>query len=176
MAFLLGKLPPGPILNLGAGEGVSFDDMFVINVDHVAPRLGASRRFVVADAGRLPFRAGAFTGVLLKDVIEHVVDPISVLSEVRTVAGPTGEVVVTVPRAIARAVWDDPTHVRGFTARALMQALELGGWRAARAPGRFGGVPGAGRLGLVPHLELLLRVPGFGHWFGTNWLVQARRA
>lgn len=79
---------------------------------------------------------------------------------------------VTVPRAVARAVWDDPTHVRGFTARALLMALDHAGWEAIRPPRRMGGLPGAERLRLTPYLELLMRIPGIGHWYGTNYIVR----
>ena len=178
VAFLLAKLPPGRVLNLGAGGGAvtGTGAAWVVDVDHVAPADAGGAPFVVADARALPFRPGAFGGALLMDVIEHVDDPIAVLTEVRHAVRPAGEVVVTVPRAIARAVWDDPTHVRGFTAHALVQALDLAGWRPLRPPRRFGGLPGAGRLGLLPYLEGLLRIPGLGHWYGTNWLVHGRRA
>lgn len=171
--MLLDQLGPGLVLNLGAGTGVHRPRASVVNVDHVPPATTGGL-FVVADMGRLPFRAGSFGGALLKDVVEHAPDAIAVLAETARVVRPAGTAVVEVPRAIPRAVWDDPTHVRGFTARAISQALTLASWDPG-PPRRMGGFPGAGRLHLVPYLEALMRVPGFGHWFGRNWLVRARR-
>jgi SAM-dependent methyltransferase len=175
VAFLLDGLDGARLLNLGAGgRGVMQAGRLVVNVDHVSP--GPSNEvFVVADIACLPFRLAAFDGALLKDVVEHVPDPIAVLAEAARVVQPGGRAIVEVPRAIPRAVWDDPTHVRGFTAHALTRAMQLAGWVPAK-PRRMGGFPGAGRLHLVPHLEQLMRVPGLGHWCGLNWLVRARRA
>jgi SAM-dependent methyltransferase len=168
-----GRLPPGRLLNLGAGS-TSFSDgrRIAVGLDVKAPPGGLSL-FVVGDAATLPFRCASFQGALLKDIIEHVPDPIGVLSEVRRVAGPSARLVLTTPRAISRAVWDDPTHIRGFTKHALRTALDEAGWRITHGPRRMGSLPGAGRLGLVPYIEDVLRVPGIGHWFGTNWIIEA---
>ncbi len=172
--LLLEQLPAGRILNLGAGSGVQDTrSALVVNVDHVAPSTAPSGLFLVAEATQLPFKEGAFDGALLKDVIEHLVDPIAALVETRRVVRYEGVLTVEVPRAIPRAVWADPTHVRGFTKRAITLALQMGGWSYGPAR-RMGGFPGAGRLGLEPHLLTLMRIPGFGHWFGTNWIVRAR--
>ncbi len=168
-----GRLPHGLLLNLGAGSTAFEDDRrTVIGVDIQRPT-PPHGMFVVADAGALPFRDGSFTGALLKDVIEHVQDPARVLREVRRTAVADARMLLTTPRAIPRAVWDDPTHLRGFTARALGTLAEQGGWRVTHGPRRMGGLPGAGRLGLVAHLEAIMRLPVLGHWFGTNWLIEA---
>lgn len=170
---LFAKLPSGLLLNLGSGDSTFEDeDRTVIGVDLFAPSTPV-RRFVTADALTLPFASRSFDGALLKDVIEHVQDPIAVMIEVRRVIRADGRIVMTTPRAIPRAVWDDPTHIRGFTRHAIDTLLERSGWHALGTPRRIGGFPGAGRLGLVPHLEKVMAVPGFGHWFGTNWLVEA---
>lgn len=168
------QLPAGGrILNVGAGvTAPSAGNRTVIGVDVVAA--GYAGPFCRADALSLPFATAAFDGVLCKDVIEHTPDPIGVLQEVRRVARVGARLVVTVPRAIPRAVWDDPTHIRGFTRHALVTALHHSGWAVESGPDRIGGFPGAGRLGLEPHLRRLMRLPGFGHWFGTNWYVEAR--
>jgi SAM-dependent methyltransferase len=175
VAHFLSQLPGDRLLNLGAGQtGDVAGGRFVVNVDHVPPAVRGAGSFVVADGYHLPFRRGAFTGALLKDVIEHVQDPIGMLREVRRVAVPDALLLLTAPRAIARAVWDDPTHIRGFTARALVEALRQAGWAPVGVPRRIGALPGAGRLGLVPWLEQIMRTPGLGHWFGTNLIVRAR--
>lgn len=145
-----------------------------MNVDHALPQGPRPQGlFVVADAHHLPFVDCAFGGALAKDILEHVNDPIGVLKELRRTSRPDGQLLVVVPRAVPRAVWDDPTHIRGFTQRALATALRLGGWDLSGSIRRLGGFPGAGRFGLVPHLETLMRIPGFGHWFGLNWVARA---
>lgn len=172
---LLRRLPAGLILNLGAGTGrCGSPSQRVVHVDHAITMSG--RAFVVGDAARLPFSADTFDGVLLKDVLEHLSDCIGPLTEVRRVTKSSGRLVVQVPRAIPRAVWDDPTHVRGFTAHALVEALQLAGWQAVGVPRRIGGFPGAGRFNLEPWLPTLMRVPLLGHRLGTNWLLVAHAA
>ncbi len=163
----------GILVNLGAGTTArTTPGAVVINVDHVLPSQTESGIFVVADVTALPFRNGAFNGILAKDVLEHLQDPIRALREARAVARPDCQLLLTVPRAIARAVWDDPTHVRGFTSKALRTALKMSGWREDIPIHRMGGIPGAGRLRLDRHLETILRLPMLGHWFGTNWIVR----
>ena len=176
--LLVDEMPPGLILNLGSGSTGGEDASHIlVNVDHALPR-GARPPglVVVADAHHLPFAPASFAGAIAKDVLEHVEDPIGVLTELARTCVDEGRLVVAVPRAIPRAVWDDPTHIRGFTANALRTALKLSGWTVAAPIRRIGGFPGAGRLGLSRHLEMMMRVPGLGHWFGRNWIVRATLA
>lgn len=173
----LRRLPVGRIINLGAGTAsVKADGRFVVNVDHVAPPGLDNGIFIVADAAALPFRSNSFNGVLAKDILEHVQNPMSVLVEIHRAVDDKGVLLIIVPRAIPRAVWDDPTHVRGFTRHALRTALKGSGWESDGPIRKVGGVPGAGRLGLTAYLDILLRAPGVGHWFGTNWMVMTRPA
>jgi SAM-dependent methyltransferase len=174
--WLCSHLADGLILNVGAGAGYDKRDAKkVLGIDLVIPETVPSTPFAMADATQLPFPDGVFDGAMAKDVIEHTFDPLAILAEVHRVCRPGGSIVLTVPRAIPRAVWDDATHVRGFTSRSLSTALTTTGWEVVRGPARIGGFPGAGRLGLESRLVELMRIPGFGHWFGTNWFVTARR-
>lgn len=168
------QLPGRRVLNLGSGHTArSEEDRLIVNLDHVSPERQLDGAFVLADVSLLPFRAAVFDSVLLKDVLEHMTSPIDVLREARRVATERGFLLLTTPRAIPRAVWDDPTHIRGFTAHALTEALRMGGWRATGPPRRIGSLPGATRLRLTTRLELVMRIPILGHWFGTNHLVRA---
>lgn len=180
-AFLelcLRRLPPGRILNLGSGfTDVASPAQHVINIDLDPTVLGGGQgRAVAGDAMTLPFPSGTFDGAVLKDVLEHVPDPVAVLSELSRVARPNACILVTVPRAIPRAVWADPTHLRGFTKRSICWTLEMGGWRLDGRVDRVGSIPGAGHVPfLLAHSHQILRLPGLGHMLGLNWMAVARQ-
>ena len=165
------------MLNVGAGS-TTIDEpgRRSVDVDSVRPDRIRSGRFVRADAAALPFRAGAFDAVVAKDVLEHVDDVALVLDELHRVSSDGCRLVVLTPRDVPRAVWSDPTHKRGFTRVALIGCLRRSRWEPIEGPHRMGSMPLAGRLGLpLTVIEAVLRVPGFGHRFGTNHLVTCRR-
>lgn len=172
----LRRLPTGRILNVGSGftGATSSPAQQLFNVD-LDPRVlapGASRS-AACDAAHLPFCSGTFDDAILKDILEHVPDPVGVLAELARVARPDAKIIVTVPRAIPRAVWPDPTHVRGFTRRSVGWAL--GGWEVDGRDDRVGSIPGAGHVPfLLEHSHQILRLPGLGHFFGLNWMATAR--
>ncbi len=62
----------------------------------------------------LPFADESFDGVVLKDLLEHVNDPVGVVREVLRVLRPGGRVFASSPDA-QRWAWDDYTHRRPFT-------------------------------------------------------------
>lgn len=164
------------VLDAGCGEGaVLWSRAVGIDADIGALRV-TGHRVVQADlTDMLPFQDATFDGVLAKDIIEHLPDPRSFLAELARVTKPAGRLVLTTPRAIPRAVWADYTHVRGFTKQAITWLLRDSGWALEGHLRRMGGVPLAGRLGIVSWLPTLLRIPGFGHYFGTNWQAIAMR-
>jgi SAM-dependent methyltransferase len=66
----------------------------------------------------LPFDDASFDGVVLKDVLEHVGDPVALVRDVRRVLRPGGKVFASSPDA-QRWVWDDYTHRRPFTRKSF---------------------------------------------------------
>jgi len=66
----------------------------------------------------LPVADGAFDAVVMKDVLEHVADPVAVVHEARRALRPGGLVFASSPDA-QRWVWDDYTHRRPFTRKSF---------------------------------------------------------
>ena len=79
----------------------------------------------------LPFESACFDGVILKDVLEHLMDPFSVVGEVRRVLRPGGRVFASAPDA-QRWVWNDYTHVRPFTRTSFRRLFNDAGFDVER--------------------------------------------
>ncbi|MGB2710525.1 MAG: class I SAM-dependent methyltransferase, partial [Conexibacter sp.] len=89
-----------------------------------------------------------FDTILCLDVLEHLVDPWTVLRRLREGALPGARLMVSVPNARhVSLVWDllvrgtfgytehghrDSTHLRWFTRRDIVAAIESAGWRVER--------------------------------------------
>jgi SAM-dependent methyltransferase len=99
------------VLEIGGGRsglaGKLFPGARVTNLD-LDPVYGSDPRrsapFVLADATRLPFRAGAFDVVSFFDVLEHIPDDAAAVSEAQRVS--RGQVLVTSPNER----WRFPYH------------------------------------------------------------------
>jgi SAM-dependent methyltransferase len=163
------------IVDVGSGAGaLLWGDSVGIDLD-TGFVTASGKRFVQGDVGgTLPFRDGVFDGAIAKDIIEHLAKPLLLMQELRRVTKPGSRLVVTTPRAVPRAIYADYTHARGFTRGAIEMLMEDAGWQAETVT-RMGSFPGAGRLKAVRHLPKLMKIPGLGHYFGTNWLVVASR-
>lgn len=152
--------PVGAVLDIGCGGGGS---------EHVLRAAGATRitgveivpEAAAVAAGRyehvitgavetaLPeLRAGApFDTVMCLDVLEHLVNPWSVLRELAAVSAPDATLLVSVPNArhwgllrdlVLRGTFGyrewghrDVTHLRWFTRRDLAAMLDGSGWDVA---------------------------------------------
>lgn len=164
------------VLDVGCGRGdFLWPGAVGLDLDHAA-LLHARHKHVVegSAAVRLPFRESVFDGVLAKDVLEHLQNPRFLMDELWRVTKPRGQLVLVTPRGVPRAVWADYTHVRGFSRSALQALLQDAGWTLLKLH-RMGGVPFAGRFGLVGAIPKVLAIPGLGHYWGTNWQAIARR-
>jgi SAM-dependent methyltransferase len=146
--------------------------------DAVEAAARRGRTVLLADVDeRLPFVDATFGGAVLKDVLEHVRDPVAVVREVRRVVAPGGRVFASSPDA-QRWAWDDYTHRRPFTRKALRLLFADHGWSVERvgyesvAPGTSV-VAARTRTNRRPlPLAALARLP----WWRRNvWLTATRR-
>jgi SAM-dependent methyltransferase len=126
--------PTAALLDLGCGTGWladHFDDYTGLDGSPAAVALAAERgrNVMLRDVGEpLPFPDASFDGVIVKDLLEHVADPVAVVAEVHRVLRPEGRVFASSPDA-QRWVWDDYTHRRPFTRRAFRLLFRDGGFK-----------------------------------------------
>jgi SAM-dependent methyltransferase len=171
-------------LDLGCGSGdvgryapSSGVRVYGVDIDVRALAVASASEHVAvwnAERGYLPFRDGAFDTVIAKDILEHVQHPWDLLAEVRRVLVPGGQAIISVPMAKPSVVWDDYTHVRGFTRRAITALVRDGGFEILRM-WRMGPVPLSSRLQLMRFVPMLLAIPVFDLLWGSSWELLVRR-
>ena len=127
-------------------------------------------------ADPVPQPDASFDVVVMKDLLEHVPDPVQVVREALRVLRPGGRALATSPDA-QRWVWDDYTHRRPFTRKAYRLLFADQGFEVERAtyesvmPG-IGIVSGrTGRHQRPPLLAALAQLP----IVRRNVLVLARK-
>ncbi len=170
MSLIFDLVPDGIVLSVGSGEDSSDPPRkTVFHLDLQVPSTAEPDRFIRGDTAQLPMQNQSIDGVVAKDVLEHVQDPIAALAELRRVAKQSALCVVTVPQAKPRAVWADPTHIRGFTPRALEMAAQAAGWSITSIQ-PVDALPGIDRLGLTRWILAIWRLP-LMRFAARNWLV-----
>jgi SAM-dependent methyltransferase len=154
--------PAGPVLDVGAGEGI----LLAALRRRGRPSTGTER--ADDDDGWLPTAPGGWAAVVFWHSLEHLPDPGEELAAAAGGLAPGGIVIVAVPNSDslqARAFgsrWlalDPPRHLVHITAAALRSRLEELGLRVERVSHWRGGQVAFGWLdGLVgmppPHLSL----------------------
>jgi methionine biosynthesis protein MetW len=102
----------------------------------------------------IPTRYGQFDVVVLADVLEHLVDPIELLEQIKSALVPGGRVLASIPNV---AHWSirlrllagkfdykpmgimDATHLRWFTRRAVRRLFDTAGYNIEHFYGSAGG-------------------------------------
>ena len=118
-------------LDVGCGDGrltaeldaaeLTAADVSPVALERARARLAGARIVELDPDAPLPFDDGSFELVLAAETIEHVRDVQLLLSEVRRVLVPGGQLALTTPATPALARPDDPfsPHLRRFTGRSL---------------------------------------------------------
>jgi len=120
---LLRDLGSGRGLNVGAGRE---------RIDARLIRLDLARRATtdcVADARRLPFRAGAFDLVVSQETVEHVADPFEAVREMARVLRPGGWIYLQLPFVIG--YHPGPEDYWRFTRAGIAELLHQAGFGQA---------------------------------------------
>jgi SAM-dependent methyltransferase len=126
------------MLDVGCGSAwlaAHFDDYTGIDgaSDAVAAAAERGRHVLLGTVEQpLPFDDASFDGVIVKDLLEHVEDPVFVVREALRVLRPGGRVFASSPDA-QRWVWDDYTHRRPFTRKAFRLLFADQGFTVERA-------------------------------------------
>jgi SAM-dependent methyltransferase len=148
------------MLDVGCGTGWladHFRDYTGVDRDPRAVEIGTrqGRNVVQVDLDRspLPFPEDFFDGAILKDVLEHVINPGRLVGEVHRVLRDGGRAFASAPD-VQRWVWDDYTHVRPFSRKAFRRLFTDHGFT----------VEVSGYESVMPGIEL-----------ATRWSRRARR-
>ncbi|MGR6917755.1 methyltransferase domain-containing protein [[Actinomadura] parvosata] len=117
--WLLDHLPSGRILDLGCSQGTLSvlaarrgDRVAGVDVEEEAVAFAAGQAaelpadvaarlaFLRADGEHLPFPGGCFDAAVAGELLEHVTDPATVLTELHRVLAPGGTLLVSVPHGL----------------------------------------------------------------------------
>ena len=176
--------PAGRVCDVGCGEGARLERLAElgwtgtgVEPDARAATLGRERGLDVRTgllAGQA-FPVGSFDAVTLGHVIEHVPDPLEMLTEARRVLAPGGRLAVATPNAAGAgarrwgAAWrglEPPRHLQVFTPASLHALARAAGFAAAT-------VRTTARMAAVIHLESTSGRLAMG---GASFAAAERRA
>jgi SAM-dependent methyltransferase len=171
------------VLDVGAGRGSFVTearrrgfDACGLDIDTGAPKIWRQSGVpgVVGDGALTPFVAGSFDVVRMKEVIEHVQNPLALIVEARRLLRPGGLFIAHVPSQYSQFYpianfWDDYTHVRPFSRFALTRLIADGGLQLELLGGYTSGRNTAERalgqlLGrVVPHVFRVVAISPAGN-------------
>ncbi|MBN1823457.1 MAG: class I SAM-dependent methyltransferase [Endomicrobiales bacterium] len=161
-AGILRHLDPGDrLLDVGAGRGETalvakgiFREIHAIDISEkaleTARQRGAVTKKVNLNSEKIPYQDGFFDAAVCLDAIEHVIDPIELVREIRRVLKDNGSLVLSTPnfrkvKNILRLLFKgsfpktsgdrvgwDGGHLHYFTYKDLKDILEDNGFAVAR--------------------------------------------
>ncbi|SNR92914.1 Methyltransferase domain-containing protein [Humidesulfovibrio mexicanus] len=145
--FFMGRygLRPGmSLLDVGCGRGEMLGAFSRLGLDcsglDMAPSAGSLApgvpvRLCNVTAETFPVPDASCDAVIMKSVIEHMVDPTPLLAEVKRVLKPGGLILVLTPdwASVWRVFFEDATHVHPYMAKGIAEALAMHGFEQAQS-------------------------------------------
>ncbi len=117
--------------------GIDVSDKFI----HFAKKNYSNVKFVIADAHKLPFGNNSFDTIICTEMLEHVVDPGKVMSEIKRCLKQNGKILISMDSgsllfALAWYLWIRygrgrvwrGSHLHTFTSRKLKHLIETSGF------------------------------------------------
>jgi len=148
------------ILDVGCGEGqlarqfvsagyvvVGVEPSERLRAEFVASGDGLDQKvYKVVDgyAEELPFPDGSWQAIVMTEVLEHVADPVRVLSELHRVLARDGRICISVPTSFSERLYSrlhpryskNATHVRVFGKHSLTELLQRCDFRVVAVEGK----------------------------------------
>ncbi len=161
-----------PILDIGAGQGhgvvplrhngfvnISAVDMDTFNFEKFERQYQVKCIKCDVSVQPLPFLSQSFQCILCMHLIEHLLDPAQLLSEIYRILKPQGVLFIVTPdwRKQYRTFYRDPTHLHPYDKESISRLLRIhnfnkvivNSWGAAYGLGRLGAFRWFPSLGLV---------------------------
>lgn len=127
-------------LDFGCGDGVALRQnleirpdlkFFCLDIQDFSKELPKDISFIVYDGINIPYKEGSFEIITVNHILEHVPNPIMLLSELERIMQVGGRIFIEVPNE--RSLWgkpggrfggtvhfqDDPTHITPYSKRDL---------------------------------------------------------
>lgn len=97
-----------------------------------ARRKGYDAKRYDLESGKIPFRSESFDVVIAKDILEHLDSFITIVKDINRVLKKGGKAFVSVPSEWSQLLWDDYTHKRGFSQKAIKKVFTDNGFEVRR--------------------------------------------
>jgi ubiquinone/menaquinone biosynthesis C-methylase UbiE len=161
------------ILDLGCGNGSigkfkRNSSIEIIGIDIDINLLKEASKFENVllydlEKDNLPFPSNYFDGIIAKDILEHVYNPSLIMTEIYRILKPDKKAILSVPMAKPSIVWDDYTHIRGFTKKAIIKMVKDHNFELISISS-VGSIPGFGVLNLNNFIPIVFRIPGISRF------------
>ena len=143
----LDQLPPGRLLDVGCGSGLFLARMRALGWEVLGQEMDSEaaeqvhRKFGIdihlGPLEEMDISAGGFDAVVMSHVIEHVHDPVALISDCHRLLRDGGELIISTPNAESYGhqkfgpLWrglEPPRHLHLFTSRTLMRVSQRAGF------------------------------------------------